>query len=269
MEYTKASFQNIGKTIEDLILKSKTSINISVAWFTNKELLGLLTEKAKNGVTVQIIISDDIVNKRQTPKEFINAGGLFNILQTNSGKFLHEKFAIFDNEIVLSGSYNWTYFAEYKNHESVIISNNEILVKQFNIRFKNLLSIVVNYNNELLINRLNIGADIAEEQFEKLEKELENDLIGSLEAAKKLHPKIKFELVYSLLNTFGAIGASKRLMLTGTDKIQSGFIKMWELNRMDLTFESIITKEKYKLLFDTKTLNNANERLQKFQKSSH
>ncbi|AWG22631.1 hypothetical protein FFWV33_14395 [Flavobacterium faecale] len=269
MESTRASFQNIGKTIEELILKSKTSIYISVAWFTNKELLGLLTEKARNGVNIQIIISDDIVNKRQNPKDFISVGGNFNILQTNSGKFLHEKFAFFDNETILTGSYNWTYFAEYKNHESVIISNNELLVKQFSIRFKKLLEIVVNFNNELLVNRVNIGADIAEEEFEKLEQDLEQDLIRALEESKKLNTKIKFELVYPLIKSYGAIGASKRLMLTGTDKIQSGFIKMWELNRMDLTFESIITKKKYQLLFDIKTLNNAHERLQKFEKSSH
>ncbi len=268
METIRASFQNISKTIEDLILKSKTSIYISVAWFTNKELLGLLTDKVKSGLTIEIIVSDDVVNKRQDPKDFISAGGKFNILPTNSGKFLHDKFAIFDNETIISGSYNWTYFAEYKNYEDVIITNNQQVVKQFEIRFKKLLEVVTSYNNNLLINRQNIGADKAEEEFEELEKNLERDLLHALEASKKLNAKINFDFVYSFIKSYGAIGASKRLMATGTDKIQSGFIKMWELNRMDLTFESIITKEKYKFLFDTKTLQNAADRLQKFEKSN-
>jgi len=265
---TKATFHNISRQIEELIIKSKETICISVAWFTNKELLGLLTEKAKSGLTVRIIVSDDIINKRLKPIDFITANGQFYILQTDSSRFLHNKFAIFDNETILSGSYNWTYSAEYKNHESIIISNDSNLVKQFQIRFNNLLEIVTKYKIELLVNKENTGADLAEKEFENLENELEDRLLDALKESRKLHAKINFDFVYSFIKLYGAIGASKRLMLTGTDKIQSGFIKMWELDRMDLTFENIITDKKFKFLFDNKIIEIANKRLEKFKKSS-
>ena len=262
----KATFQNISKQLENLISNSKEEINISVAWFTNKEILGLLTDKAKNGLVVRIIVSDDIINKRLKPIDFINANGLFYILPTISSRFLHNKFALFDNEILVSGSYNWTYSAEYKNHESIIISNDPTLVKQFKIRFENLLKIVKKYELDLLINQENIGADLAEKEFQTLEKELEESLLNALKESKKLHAKINFDFVYSFIKSYGAIGASKRLMLTGTEKIQSGFIKMWELGRIDLTFESIITDEKFKFLFDNKVIDIANKRLEEFNK---
>lgn len=264
----KATFKNISKQIEELILKSKETICISVAWFTNKEILGLLTKKAKSGLTVKIIVSDDMINKKLKPADFISATGQFYILQTDSSRFLHNKFAIFDNETLVSGSYNWTYSAEYKNHESIIISNDSNLVKQFKIRFDKLLEIVVKYEIELLVNKENAGADLAEKEFENLEKELENRFLDALKESKKLHAKINFDFVYSFIKSYGAIGASKRLMLTGTDKIQSGFIKMWELNRMDLTFENIIIDKKFKFLFDDKVIEIANKRLEKFKKSS-
>jgi phosphatidylserine/phosphatidylglycerophosphate/cardiolipin synthase-like enzyme len=264
----KATFQNISKQIVDLVLNSRETICISVAWFTNKEILGLLTEKAKSGLTVKIIVSDDIINKRLKPVDFLNANGQFYILQTDSSRFLHTKFAIFDNETLVSGSYNWTYSAEYKNHESIIISNDSTLVKQFKIRFEKLLEIVTKYEIELLVNKENTGADLAEKEFENLEKELEDRLLDALKESKRLHAKINFDFVYSFIKSYGAIGASKRLMLTGTDKIQSGFIKMWELDRIDLTFENIIIDKKFKFLFDNKIIEIANKRLEKFKKSS-
>lgn len=265
MESTKAKFIHIQKNIEELISLSKASIKISVAWFTNKELMGLLTDKVKEGIKVEVIISDDINNKRLSPKDFIKNGGNLMVLKVRTGKFLHEKFAIFDNKILLTGSYNWTYSAEYHNHESVIITDNSLLIKQFTIRFKNIKEQVELFETKLLDNEIFKGADKIEEEYAHLEKDLETDLENSLKEAKKLHAKVNFDFVYKFISDYGAIGAAKRLMNTGTDKIQSGFIKMWELNRMDLTFESIITKPKYKELFDERTISIALDRLKKFK----
>lgn len=268
MESTKANFKHIQKTIEELISLTKSSIQIAVAWFTNKELMGLLIDKVKDGIQVEIIISDDINNKRLSPKDFLKNGGNMMVLKTKSGKFLHEKFAIFDNETLIMGSYNWTYSAEYHNHESVIVTNNVLLIKQFSIRFKTIKEQVELYETNLLDNEIFKGADRIEEEYAHLEKDLEVDLENSLKEAKNLHAKVNFDFVYKFIRDYGAIGAAKRLMNTGTDKIQSGFIKMWELNRMDLTFESIITKPKYKELFDERTISIAIERLKKFDKPS-
>lgn len=267
METTRATFSNIQKTLEGLISSTQNSIKISIAWFTNKELLGLLTDKVKNGVSVEIIISDDINNKRLSPKEFILGGGQILIFKTNSGKFLHDKFAIFDDKSVVVGSYNWTYTAEYHNSESVIIERNEQVIKQFEIRFQKLKEQVQQFNLSLLTNEINKGSDLVEQKFANLEKDLENDLLIALEESKKINAKINFDLVLTFIKSYGSIGAAKRLMQTGMDKIQSGFIKMWELNRMDLTFESIIVNPKYSVLFDEPTINIAKERLKKFEKT--
>lgn len=106
METTRATFSKIQKTLEELISSSKDCIKISVAWFTNRELLGLLSDKAKSGLNIEIIISDDINNKRLLSKDFVENGGHLMIYKTNSGRFLHDKFAIFDSKTVVVGSYN-------------------------------------------------------------------------------------------------------------------------------------------------------------------
>ncbi|MDP4226886.1 MAG: phospholipase D-like domain-containing protein [Bacteroidota bacterium] len=134
----KATFENMRKQITELVSDSKKLIQISVAWFTSQDLLGQLVEKVEQGCKVEIIISDHVENNRLSFEKFIKTGGQIFILPTNSGKFIHEKFTIFDNEKVISGSYNWTNSAEYYNHELLVISDDKTMIKQFDIHFKNL-----------------------------------------------------------------------------------------------------------------------------------
>ncbi|HOS84501.1 MAG TPA: phospholipase D-like domain-containing protein [Bacteroidales bacterium] len=265
---TIASFNKIFEQLQNEITASKSCILIAVAWFTNKDLLGLLVDKVKVGVQVKIIVSDDIVNKRLNFNEFVKIGGDYQIIQSYQDKFMHNKFAIFDNKKVITGSYNWTYSAEYNNLESVIISRDENLIKQFNIRFKQLFEKSVPPNKLTTKLLIDSGADKSEKEFVELENELKEDLLKAWEESGKIDKKLQNKFIIDFIENYGAIGACKRLMSTGLERIQNGFIKMWELNRIDLTFESIIVKNKYKNLLDDKTITLATERLKKFQKST-
>ncbi|MFK7983327.1 MAG: phospholipase D-like domain-containing protein, partial [Saprospiraceae bacterium] len=61
-------------------------------------------------------------------------------------KPMHNKFCIIDERILINGSYNWTYYAENKNEENILITDNtEVIHKYLNEfkRIKNSLSIVI------------------------------------------------------------------------------------------------------------------------------
>src|SRR5690606_39418758 len=98
---TQAHFKEIRNKIIEHIGNSKEEILICVAWFTSKEILGKLIDKAESGCKIKILISDHFENKRLNFKEFQNKNGLINILSTNTGKFLHDKFAVFDKRKVI------------------------------------------------------------------------------------------------------------------------------------------------------------------------
>ena len=258
---TTASFNHIRKKIQKNIDQSKDCILVSVAWLTSKELLGQLIDKLESGCKVEILISDHFENQRLSYEKFLEKGGQVFIVPTKGGKFLHDKFAIFDNTRLIAGSYNWTNSAEFYNHEFIIQSDENQLIKQFTIRFDNLKKIVTQYHKLKLSNKENLTTETKEGEFIKLEEELEKEFIDTIKEANKLGANINSTNVISYIDKYGAIGGASRLIGVGTDKLQSGLLKLWKINRLDISFESIILKEKYEVLFDKDILEKAQKRL--------
>ena len=262
---TIASFQNIQSRIEKSISDSRRSISIAVAWMTNKELLGRLTDKLENNCIVEIIISDDSQNRRLDYRQFIQKGGTVKVLRRETGKFLHHKFAIFDNRKILAGSYNWTYSAETYNHEFIVESEEERLVKQFQICFNNLINSAVIYDNNILANYMDPPVEIKETEYILLEEQLKNEFIQAVDVANNLGAQISLENINKLIFRYGAIGMATRLINRDPSNIQSGLMKLWEIKRLDLSFEQIILEDKYRILFNQPTLENAQVRLNRLQ----
>lgn len=119
IEHYNNKIQNV---IQKELFKAKHSIKIVVAWFTNDLLFQPLLMKVQCGIHVEIILNKDDINFSEDNdinfNEFIEKGG---VLRWNTSKqLLHDKFCIIDDEIVITGSYNWTNKAEY-NHESISV----------------------------------------------------------------------------------------------------------------------------------------------------
>ena len=48
----------------------------------------------------------------------------------------HHKFALFDGQRLLNGSYNWTRSASLRNEENFVVTNDRKLVREFNSHFE-------------------------------------------------------------------------------------------------------------------------------------
>ena len=53
---------------------------------------------------------------------------------------MHDKFAIFDERQVVTGSYNWTRSAEHSNYENVLIEDDPEIVRKYHRQFSLLWS---------------------------------------------------------------------------------------------------------------------------------
>ena len=74
-------------------------------------------------------------------KKKINTVGVANLPQ---GDKLHHKFAIIDDNIVITGSHNWSASANYKKDETLLIITNPLITKHYQQEFERL------YNNSTL-----------------------------------------------------------------------------------------------------------------------
>ena len=135
---TEAIFENIAQRIGLELEKAQNTIYIAVAWFTNRTLFNTLVEKAQQGITVQLMLSNDHINQQSyVDYDQLNIGNSAAYL-IGDGKqdLMHNKFCVIDSDTVINGSYNWSYKAE-KNHENILITKGDsVLAEQFIKQFK-------------------------------------------------------------------------------------------------------------------------------------
>jgi len=115
---TEATFSGIEARVIEEISKAQTSIKVCMAWFTNERIKSALEDRKQNGVEVKVIVYDDGINARHGVDldEFEHLR-----IKAERGGIMHRKYCVLDNHIVITGSYNWSYNAEFKNDENVII----------------------------------------------------------------------------------------------------------------------------------------------------
>lgn len=139
----KAQFDNIRQTILEELDKATDKIAVAVYWFTNQTLFQKLMSKISEGLKVELIIHNDYINNRETGlnfQSFIDCGGEFYFSDTFNP--MHNKFCVIDGKTLINGSYNWTYYAEDRNRENILLIKDEKeTVDSFSREFERLKSL--------------------------------------------------------------------------------------------------------------------------------
>lgn len=138
----KVFFSGISHELIRSIGSAKQSVDVAMAWFTNEELFNALLECLNRGVKVRLLLLDDPINWNPYAPEFSKLEkwtGAFKVYPREDA-FMHHKFCVIDNKLVVTGSYNWTYYAETRNLENVVFSENADVVKRYIEEFNRLYS---------------------------------------------------------------------------------------------------------------------------------
>ncbi len=136
----QAHFSQIRSTLTKYIENSTSEICIAVAWFTHRDLFQSILSTLDRKVKVSIILIDDIINRGPNGLDFatyIEKGGTIRFMNTRT-LLMHNKFCVFDNQVLISGSYNWTYSAETRNAENIIVTDDINVCNAFNSQFSKL-----------------------------------------------------------------------------------------------------------------------------------
>ena len=129
----QAHFENIREELANELKRARHTIFAAVAWLKDEYLLGILTSKAREGVSVQIIVSGSDYNEKYRFKSLSEAGGeVYTVGGGNilNDRFMHNKFCVIDYKKVVTGSFNWTKNAS-TNEENIVVINDERIAYQY------------------------------------------------------------------------------------------------------------------------------------------
>jgi phosphatidylserine/phosphatidylglycerophosphate/cardiolipin synthase-like enzyme len=103
----QSHFENIREELANELKRARHTIFAAVAWLTDDYLLGILTKKASEGVSVQLIISGSDYNEKYRFRSLTDAGG--EVYKVGGGdvlndRFMHNKFCVIDFKKVVTGA---------------------------------------------------------------------------------------------------------------------------------------------------------------------
>jgi phosphatidylserine/phosphatidylglycerophosphate/cardiolipin synthase-like enzyme len=133
---------NIRDQIIFRIEQSMNKIDIMMFSLTDKQIGAALVKAKNNGVTVRVIVDKSSNNSRKEKtvvpylvKNGINVKKMSGV--TKEG-IMHNKVAVFDDKIMVTGSFNWTWSANNVNHENAIFIDDPRVIKRYTDEFNSL-----------------------------------------------------------------------------------------------------------------------------------
>ncbi len=130
-------YDNPQKEIIKNINQAEAFINIAMYIFTDREIALPLVKARERGVKVRPYLDKDQVDYQYSQSRFLVQKGIKTRISTNN-YIMHHKFTIIDNRILLTGSYNWTFSANHRNDENLMVIDDPEIIKIFQNQFINL-----------------------------------------------------------------------------------------------------------------------------------
>ena len=133
---TKVFFSPRGgceKAIVAELAKARTSVDVSMYYLTSSDIIQRLAAAKKKGAVVRIFVDKSQKNSSET--RYLKGKGVSMRIYEGSG-LMHNKFAVIDNKVLITGSFNWTKNAENDNQENLLIITDKKLIDQYAKRFE-------------------------------------------------------------------------------------------------------------------------------------
>ena len=139
--------------IAQTINNARNSLNLALFVFSDRQIAKAITQKQQQGIEVKGIfdrgfawrnysavwdllgIDSSNLCQSQFPQAVTESIGIANL---PNGDKLHHKFALIDQETVISGSQNWSAAGNHSNDEVVIVIHNATVAKHFEQEFERL-----------------------------------------------------------------------------------------------------------------------------------
>jgi len=112
-------------------------INVAMYTFTDVEIAQAILEARDRGIEIKIYLDHSQVKAKYSRSRYFVQNGIEVRISSNN-YIMHNKFAVIDNQIVITGSYNWTASAGERNDENLLAIDDNHIVERYQDQFNNL-----------------------------------------------------------------------------------------------------------------------------------
>jgi phosphatidylserine/phosphatidylglycerophosphate/cardiolipin synthase-like enzyme len=116
---------------------AKSTLEICVFTISNDKLAKAVEGLHNRGVKVRLITDDECANNKGSDIYDLADKGI-PVRTDGNMAHMHNKYAIIDNKVLITGSFNWTWQAVKQNQENLIIVEKEDLVRKYKESFEKL-----------------------------------------------------------------------------------------------------------------------------------
>ena len=126
----------IAARIVQEIQRARISIDIAIYTFTETEIANALIAAKNRGVAIRIIAdSEEAIGAGSVIPRLEKAGFQLKRTAGIGTGIMHNKYAIFDGQVLLTGSYNWSFSAENSNFENAIFVRDPAVISSYQANF--------------------------------------------------------------------------------------------------------------------------------------
>jgi phosphatidylserine/phosphatidylglycerophosphate/cardiolipin synthase-like enzyme len=142
-EVVFARSQSIAEFIKGLLAEARVSIDAALHRFNSQVLAQALLDAHARGVRIRLLTDRSKYSESAATQRLLSSCGFpIRVTHGRDGEDskMHHKFAVLDGRLVITGSYNWTFASEQRNHENVVILREPKLTETYLHEFETLWS---------------------------------------------------------------------------------------------------------------------------------
>lgn len=130
---------SVSETIERLIRAASASFDAALYRFNSQQLASALDEAAARGVRIRLVLDQGKYEESQATRQLLSKDRLpFRLShgRDGDGSKMHHKFALLDDAVLLTGSYNWTRGSDEQNYENLLVLREPAVIKVYRREFE-------------------------------------------------------------------------------------------------------------------------------------
>ena len=127
---------NCRELILSEIEDAKKTLDIAIYSLTNLEISSALVAAKSRGIDIRVITDNEQSQNQYSKAQYLADSGI--PVRYDGYGYMHHKFAIIDNAMVITGSYNWSNSAETRNDENVVFIRSRDVAETYTSEFDRL-----------------------------------------------------------------------------------------------------------------------------------